>query len=54
MVSCQEGVDEWAHVHAVAGDLGWLDPHDLPGGWVTTVGVEADLPWDRRPALDLD
>lgn len=37
----QEGIDERAQVHVVAGDCPWLDFHDLPGARLAAGGVDA-------------
>jgi hypothetical protein len=46
LAACQEGIDEGAQVHVVAGDRPWLDFHDLPGGRLAAGGVEAVQPGD--------
>jgi hypothetical protein len=51
LAACQEGIDEGAQVHVVAGDRPWLDFHDLPGAdWPQAVSKPSsremdDLPW---------
>jgi hypothetical protein len=46
LAACEEGIDEGAQVHVVAGDRPGLDFHDLPGGRLAAGGVEAVQPGD--------